>query len=465
VTGGDQSPRAIKWAKKAGGVIYFLNGRGELRLTRASLGGFTGAGGPAGEPLRVNFTATMTVRRDEEFAEMFAQSWRYIAEGYYDPAHHGADWKAVRGKYAELLPHVARKEDLYALVHLMLGELNSSHLGIGGQLPTPDEVTADVGLVFDGSHPGPGLRVAEVLKNGPADKRGLGIKAGDVVLAVDRTELTADTNLSRLLNGKVGETVSLDVTRDPADPAARKRVEVTAINRTKAGTLRYEMWVERNAAEVARLSGGTVGYIHIPSMDEDGLETFVRSLYSDNFDKDGIVLDVRYNGGGFTHDQVLNYLTGREHTVFRQRNGGEGGVFRSGDRKWAKPAAVLVNNRSYSDAEIFPHAFKALGLGKVVGQPTGGQVIGTGEVKLIDGSWFNLPRTGIYTVAGANLERAGVVPDVPVEADPADWARGADTQLGRAVGVLREDVVAWKKSKGLVADAPMPRPAAAAGGP
>ena len=125
-------------------------------------------------------------------------------------------------------------------------------------------------------------------------------------------------------------------------------------------------------SRVAELSKGKLGYIHIPSMDEAGLERFVRALYSDNFDKDAIVLDVRFNGGGFTHDQVLNYLGGKEHTFFRQRNGGEGPVLRSYDRKWTKPLVLLINNRSYSDAEIFPSAFRTLGLGKVVGQPTGG---------------------------------------------------------------------------------------------
>jgi tricorn protease len=447
VTSGDQAPRFIQWSKKMPGTIYFLNKNGELRATRANLG-FTGPSGPSGEPMKFGFSATLTVRRAEEYAEMFAQSWRLIADGYYDAGHHGTDWKAVRAKYAPLVGHVAAKEDLYALISLMLGELNSSHLGIGGKLPTPDEPTADLGLVFDETFRGPGLKVAEVLKRGPADRRGLGLRAGDVVLAIDGTELAGKANVSRLLNGKVGEAVTLVVTGDPSDPKARRRVEVVAAARTRISQLMYERWVAKNVEQVSKQSNGTIGYIHVPSMDEDGLEQFVRSLYSDNFDKDAVVLDVRYNGGGFTHDAVLNYLSGREHTVFRQRNGGEGLVFRNYDRKWTKPAAVLVNNRSVSDAEIFPHAFRAMGLGKVIGQATGGQVIGTGEVKLIDGSWFNLPRTGIYTTRGVNMEKEGVVPDVPVEMDPADRAKGIDTQLTKSVEVLKADVVAWKKARG-----------------
>ena len=482
LTTGNQGPHQIRWARKSSGTVYFLNRDGELRAARASSFPF-GPGG--GDTAKVPFQARMTVNRDEEFAEMFAQSWRALSDSFYDDKHHGADWARVREKYAPLVAHVGQKEDLYALVSLMLGELNASHLGISGRLPTADEPTADLGLLFDEGYPGPGLKVAEVLKRGPADKRGLSIKPGDVVLAVDRTPLTGKVNLSQLLNNKAGEAVLLDVTADPKDPKAKRRVEVTAADRDKVADLMYERWVARNAAQVAKESGGRLGYIHIPGMDEHGLETFVRALYSDNFDKEGVVLDVRYNGGGYTHDQVLNYLSGKEHTVFRQRNGGEGSVLRSPDRKWTKPAAVLINNRSYSDAEIFPHAFRTLGLGKVVGQATGGHVIGTSGTRLIDGSVFRLPRIGVWTVQGVNMEKKGVVPDVPVEPDPADWAAGQDTQLTAAVKVLSADVVAWKKSRApAVAEvarptapaavqqataparpqAPEPRPAKAAGG-
>jgi tricorn protease len=226
----------------------------------------------------------------------------------------------------------------------------------------------------------------------------------------------------------------------------------------------YERWVSRNAEAVAKAGGGRVGYIHIPGMDEAGLEIFVRNLYSDHFDKDAIVIDVRYNGGGFTHDHVLNYLSGKEHTVFRQRDGGQGLVLRNDQRKWTKPLAVLTNNRSYSDAEIFPHAFRALGLGKVVGQATGGFVIGTGSTRLIDGSTFRLPRTGVFTPSGVNMEKQGVQPDVAVEITAEDWRRGIDTQLLKAVEVVATDVRDWKVKKGAIAGgATTPAPGSPAG--
>ncbi|MBY0458611.1 MAG: PDZ domain-containing protein, partial [Gemmataceae bacterium] len=355
LTSGNQAPSWIRWSKKpGGGTVYFLNGKGEFCYLRT---GFA-FGNPPFEPSKVAFGAKLTIKREEEFGEMFAQCWRALADNFYDPKHHGTDWKAVRQKFLPLVEHTATREDLYALISLMLGELNASHLGISGRLPTPDEWTADLGLIFDEKHTGPGLRVLEVLRRGPADKRGLSIRPGDVVLAIDRVPLTDQVNVSKLLNNKAGEGVLLEVASDPLDARTKRKVEVIAVTRARASQLMYERWVELNAAAVAKASGGTVGYIHIPSMDEQGLDAFVRALYSDHFDKEAIVIDVRFNGGGFTHDQVLNYLAGKEHTLFKQRDGGEGLVLRATDRKWTKPMVVVANNRSYSDAEIFPHAFR-----------------------------------------------------------------------------------------------------------
>jgi tricorn protease len=457
LTSSNQQPRHITWAKRGAGTIYFLNRDGELRYTRTAFGGF-GSGGSLGEPSKVPFACKLSVKREEEFAEMFAQCWRALNDQFYDSQFHGADWKSVRAKYAPLVGHCACREDLYALVSLMLGELNASHLGISGKLPTADEPTADLGLIFDDTYPGPGLKVAEVLKRGPADKRGLNVKAGDIVTHIDRVELTPAVNLSKLLNSRAGEGVQLTLKADPKATDARK-VEIVAAARDKVSDLMYDRWVAKNAERVAKLSGGKLGYIHIPGMDEAGLEAFVRALYSDNFDKEGIVLDVRYNGGGFTHDQVLNYLAGKEHTRFVQRDGGEGGVLRSFDRKWSKPLTLLINNRSYSDAEIFPHAFRTAGLGKVVGQSTGGLVIGTGGTRLIDGSTFRLPRIGVYRNGSVNMDKEGVPPDVAAEITADDWAKGIDSQIVKAVDVLTKDVVAWKAAKaGPTAVATTPKP-------
>ncbi len=443
LTTGRVGARRVVWSKQksplaamGGDILYYLDRSGSIHLVRAS-----GSPGPA-----LSFQIKMHIRTEELYLEMFDQTWRYLSEHFYDSKFHGHDWNAIKAKYRPLVKHIAMKEDLYSLLYLMLGELNASHLGVVGHLNFPEEETADLGLIFDESYHGRGLKIAEVLKRGPADRRGLNIRAGEYVLNIDGVELTEKTELSQLLNGKVGETVSLQVASDLETPTKeRKHIEITAASRDTIHSLMYDRWVENNARRVAKLSDGKLGYIHIPSMDDAGLDRFMRSLYSDNFDKEGIVLDVRFNGGGFTHDKILNYLGSREHTIFRERNGGEGLVMRSSDRKWHKPLVLLINNRSYSDAEIFPSAFRTLGLGKLVGQPTGGFVIGTSAVQLIDGSILRIPRVGVYTTTGVNMEKEGVTPDVVVEEHPDQLAKGIDAQLTKAVEVLRNDVVAWKE--------------------
>jgi len=447
ITTGNARPTQIRWSRRLPDLVYFRDGTGSIRLARV--------GYSSSEPAKVPFTAKMTIRRDEEYAEMFEQSWRALADQFYDATFHGVDWLAIRAKYRPLLKHIAMKEDLYALVSLMLGELNASHLGISGFASLPDEMTADLGLIFDETYQGNGLKIAEVLKLGPADRRGLDLKPGQIVAAIDGVELTPQVDVSKLLNDKVGESVTVHAlvnpSSDPRDPKNRRRVEITAASRGTIQDLMYERWVATNAKRVQELSKGTLGYIHIPGMDEAGLDRFVRELYSDNFTREAIVLDVRFNGGGFTHDQVLNYLGAKEHTFFRQRNGNEGLVLRSYDRKWTRPLILLINNRSYSDAEIFPSAFRTLGLGKLVGQPTGGLVIGTTSIRLIDGSSFRVPRTGVYTATGTNMEKEGVRPDIFVEPHPDQLARGLDPQLEKAVQTLLADVAEWKKKPSVAA--------------
>jgi tricorn protease len=451
LTMGGQNPRQIQWSKRKGmfgptEMIYYLDGGGNIRMA-----GPGSAGGP-----NLSFKIKMTVRTDETYHEMFDQSWRYLSENFYDDKFHGRNWDEVRKAYRPLVKHVAMKEDLYALLYLMMGELNASHLGVLGFSTGPEEDTAELGLIWDDSYHGRGLKIAEILKRGPADRKGVHLKAGDYVVAIDGIEMDEKASLSRVLNGKVGEPVVLQVVDNPLDlKAKRRRVELIAVHRdrpmpnrtTSISDLMYERWVARNAARVSELSGGKLGYIHIPNMEEEGLDRFVRSLFSDNYDKEGIVLDVRYNSGGYTHDQVLNYLGNREHTIFRNRHGGQGMVLRSWDRKWSKPLALLINNRSFSDAEIFPNAFKTLGLGKLVGEPTGGMVIGTQGVRLIDGSFFRIPQIGVFTTKGVNMDKEGVKPDVLIEAHPDDLARGMDAQLERAVNELKGDVAEWKKKR------------------
>ncbi len=438
-TTGNLAPTQIQWSRIFSTTIFFKDSKGNLRTATYGSPGSLGM-------TTIQFQAKMNIDQEEVFTEMFDQSWRVLNESFYDGSFHGADWNAVRAKYRPLVKHVAMKEDLYTLISLMLGELNASHLGIAGKPPEPEQVTADLGLIFDNAYRGPGLRIAEILRGGPADQRGLAIHPGDLLLKIEGTDLTPEQNVARLLNDRVGETLSVLIAPEK-DIHKTTRVNLQAVGRKQIAELMYERWIRSNAEKVQELSAGKLGYIHIPSMNEAGLDRFLRALYSDCFDKDGIVLDIRYNGGGFTHEQVLSYLAGKEHTLFHQRNGTSGLALNSDDRRWTKPLVLLINNRSFSDAEIFPHAFRTMGLGKLVGQATGGHVIGTREITLIDGSLFRTPRIGVTTHKGINMDKEGVTPDVIVSVHPDQLARGQDSQLEQATRVLIQDVAVWNKNR------------------
>ncbi|MEZ6140927.1 MAG: S41 family peptidase [Zavarzinella sp.] len=451
LTQGNLAPRYMRWTKT--GSLAFLDKSGALRVATPTLNSTA----PPADPKTISFAAEMNIDRDVEYMQIFEQSWRKLGEGFYDATHHGADWNKVRTTYRTMVPHVTSKEDLYALISLMLGELNASHLGISGSSTSPAETTADLGIEFDPTYRGVGLKVKAILERGPADVRGSKLKPGSFVIAINKVAIKDSVNVSSLLNGKINSMVELLVADDPADLKTSTVVLVRGVSNSTISPLVYDRWVKQNQEAVLKASNGKLGYIHIPSMDDNGLEKFVRSLYSDHFDKDGIIIDVRFNGGGFTHDKVLNYLGAREHTIFRRREGGDGLVLRSDDRKWTKPTTVLINQRSYSDAEIFPSAYRTLGYGKLVGVPTGGYVIGTTSTTLIDGSRLRLPRTGVFTVTGTNMEKVGVQPDFVVENLPEQSQQGNDAQLLKSVEVLSSEVTKFKKNANpVVTTPPMP---------
>jgi tricorn protease len=194
--------------------------------------------------------------------------------------------------------------------------------------------------------------------------------------------------------------------------------------------LEYARWVKKRERHVSERGAGKLGYIHLDAMNRENLNRFIAALNGPLKDKSALVIDVRNNGGGNIHQQLIDILSRRPYIYYDPR---------SGDRSlqetpvWAKPLCVLVNERSFSDAEIFPHGIKALGLGKVIGAPTSGGVIGTGSRTLIDGSVLRMPSIGWYALDGTNLERTGVVPDIVVEESAEDRAKDRDPQLDRAI--------------------------------
>ncbi len=410
-----------------GNRIYFLSTGGTIRyLTR-----------PAGSLGSVNFTARLTVDRVVELQHMFDEGWRLLKEQFYDEKMHGVDWDAMKEKYRPLIEHVAAKEDFYALVSMMLGELNASHLGIGGPTVSGPE-TAYLGVWFDPEHRGPGVKISAVLKNSPADRDESRLNVGEFILAIDGVEVSNNEQIWDALADKAGRVVELLVNDKPTKEGART-VKIKPINRGQWSNLLYEDWVEKRKRMVDEWSNGRIGYIHIQAMSQSELRKFEREFYAEVVGKkEALIIDVRFNGGGRIHDELLSILKRRLYALEQYRGTPP---FTQPFQVWQKPTVVLINEFSASDAEIFPKAFRDLGLGKLVGMPTYGGVIGTYNVTLIDGTtFFRVPVTGWRTLDGVNLENYGVKPDILVEHSPEDNANENDLQLKAAVDLLLKEL-------------------------
>jgi tricorn protease len=424
ITSGAETGGSLEFSPDAS-KAYFLGNGGIRFLGR-------GQGGSAA----VNVNAAMTMDRRVEVAEAFNEAWRTLRTRFYDPKFHGVDWLAVRKRFEPVLSETATKEDFSFVLQQMIGELNASHMGSTPPASPNATTTAYLGLGFDQDYSGPGLKVNDVTPEGPADQVGRHVAMGEYVLAIDGDDVRWTESLYKTLTDKADKTVELLVNNKPTKEGART-VKVKAINRAALDELEYNRWVDQRKKKVDSLSGGQLAYHHIKAMDQPSLERFRREVFGDDQSKKGLVIDVRFNGGGRIHDELFSYLTRRAHVYETPRDG---------DRStqpfqlWERPLVLLINEQSASDAEIFPNGFRFYGLGKIVGVPTYGGVIGTNDITLVDGTRFRIPTTGWTTVDGRNLENWGVPPDIRVEMSPEDYARDDDKQLTAAVKTLMESV-------------------------
>ena len=384
----------------------------------------------------VPYTAKTEIDHAAEMRQMFLEAWRGLNTYFYDAGFHGVDWEAVRDKYLPFLDSVQTHEDFLLLLVQMAGELKASHLGAWGGGPDKwdiEQETGYLGLDFDPGWQGKGLKVKRVIKDGPCDKPGSEVKVGEIVLKIDGAGVGGEVNLSSVLNGRATKKVDLEVARAPEGKT--RTVAVKAEAWWGIYTETYKMWVASRKRLAEKLSDGRIGYIHVQGMDMRSLREFLRELMLDVYDKEALVVDVRYNGGGYTHDRLLSVLGRHKYFYLEDR----AGVMREYQPSlhWDKPAVTLTNEYSFSDAEIFPFAFRKLGIGKLIGVPTGGAVIGTGGIQLLDGTYFRLPTSGCFTLEGETLENMGIEPDIYIENPPEqDFSETSDAQLEMAVEEL-----------------------------
>ena len=425
---GTKTVSDISWNKETD-KYYF-------RTRTGSLKSITFKGKIEGFP----YSAKLHTSRTLLFNQMYLECWRIMNNHFYDPKFHGADWQAVKAKYAPLAARAATKDDFYDVIREMIGELNGSHLGIYPPRGARNRTTGELGILKDYGYKGDGIRVKKVLNESPASFEKSQLFAGDVIETVNGTPLSSeanfyeplfDTNGQRTLltvKGKDGET--REVVIEPATP----RENLTFL---------YNDWGDHNRKLVDTYSDGKLGYVHIRGMDQPSYDRFQQEVYSEADGKEGLVIDVRNNGGGWTTDILLRIIGQKEHAITIPRNGGKG--YPDMERKqvflWTRPIVVTCNEGSYSNAEIFSHAVKTLGIAKLVGMPTFGAVISTGGTSLIDGSYFRIPFRGWYVAStGKDMENGPAIPDYIVATEPGDEAKGIDRQLKKACQILLQQL-------------------------
>jgi len=387
---------------------------------------------------------------------VFDQGWRAMRDRFYDEAYNNKDWYAMRAKYRPMAAECLGVAEFSQLMNMMLGELNASHMGHrGGSDPLPafdaqnewSPTTYHLGLRFDSSVDGPGLVVQSVIPGGPCDRSRSLVKVGETLLQIDGEVVGPTVDIEKLLTMEKLRDVTLRV----RSAAGEERDVVVRPSASVAGLL-YEEWIEKTRVKVDELSEGKLGYLHIQGMNFTSFRQMEEDLYHAGAGKEGLIIDVRFNGGGSTADHVMTAITQPRHAITQSRGSGEG---YPQDRRvyasWTKPIIMLCNEHSFSNAEIVSHAVKQTGRGRLVGMRTAGGVISTGAVGLLDGGMVRMPMRGWYLAStGEDMELNGCEPHIAFWNDP-NWNSpgGNDAQLAKAVEALAEDVAA-EKAKGKI---------------
>lgn len=461
----------IKWngqdRKKAvsggvGGLQWSLDQSRIFYLRSGVPGSCKGDGGDAKEHA---FAAKLRIDLAAEASQKFRDGARTMGLMFYHPTLKGLDWPALTARYEALATRVRTTQEFNEIFDFFQGELNASHLGISGPRGggPPAEPVGYLGAEFDPDFAGPGLRVKSILKDSPADRDESRLFAGDVLLKVNNEPVGPDNAIEAALLATVGDQVIVELAPSPNRPGAAQgastsnpasapasiaasapapiEVVIRPIAYAAYIELVYEAWVRANTQYVAEKSGGRVAYAHISGMGEPQFYTFERDLYAVAHDKDGLIVDVRNNGGGWTADWVMAVLDVRRHAYTIPRGGTRGYpqdrlIFYS----WPKPATMMCNQYSYSNAEIISHAFKTLKRGPLVGMTTFGAVISTGAFELIDGTTIREPFRGWYLLDGTDMEEHGAQPDLLVAETPDDEQHGRHPQLDAAVRATLEEI-------------------------
>jgi len=397
----------------------------------------------------VDIADKMRIDLQEQASQKFSEMARILGERFYHPTLKGLDWKAQTQKYHALARQSRTASEFNHIGMRLFGELSGSHLGVysGGPRSPNAQPQGRLGTVHrrvekattSGSH---GYEILEVVPESPAAIGTMALKAKDVIVAIQLEPFAPMETLESRLTGQVDKEVIVTIRRqmDDGDPK-ELNVLITPTSARGLNRLKYRAWRRANADMVAEWSGDRIGYIHIQGMSQSSLDVFERDLYAAAEGKEGLLIDVRNNGGGWTADRLLSSIMVQPHayTLPRGADPSQIGHYPQGRlfiQRYPLPINMLCNEKSFSNAEIISHAFKTLKRGTLVGQTTHGSVISTGGTTLIDGTWVRLPFRGWFLPDGTDMENNGAVPDILVAQTPEAESQNKDEQLRAAVDDL-----------------------------
>jgi Tol biopolymer transport system component/C-terminal processing protease CtpA/Prc len=385
-------------------------------------------------PKPVAVSAKLTVDFEEEKRVVFEEAWSELNRNFWNADFNGKDWKKLREDWAPYAAGARTPDELRRDINLLIGELNSSHSGIGAPRgPERGVQVGRLGLRFDRAvyESGGGLVVTEVIPLGPAAIEG-SIKPGDKLVSINGDVIGAKS-LDELLEDTVGERVSLGV-----ETAGKAREAIVRPVSSQAATGQiYRAWVAERRAYVEKISGGKIGYVHMADMGDGSLQQLYVDLDAQNQSKQGVIVDIRNNNGGYINGYALDVLTRKNYLEMTPRGFGTVPSRQAlGQRALGLPTVLVTNESSLSDAEDFTEGYRTLKVGKVVGEPTAGWIIFTGGTVLIDGSSLRLPSTRIRDTRGQDMEMHPRPVDVEVDRSLGETEAGTDVQLDRAVKEL-----------------------------
>jgi tricorn protease len=406
---------------------------------------------PAGGSAKTRaISAKANIDVSKEQCQKFAQTARVFGRRFYHPTMKRLDWDALTKRYGELAAQTRTSQAFNRVVNEFFGEVNGSHTGIYGGFSDGGGRTSIGYLGIETMPVQGGYEVLRVLDDGPADRQTGGLEAGDVLTAINDAPLAPGSNaLPHVdLGAALKDTSGLETVFDVRDEEGDERIALlTPVSYTAWRNLGYADEIATRQAKVDDASDGSLGYLHIRGMNMPSVHDFERDLYAAAHDKDGLIIDVRDNGGGFTTDILLSSLTAPVHAYTVPRGADVSKVRRDTyprDRRllyaYSRPIVVLCNENSFSNAEIFSHAIQTADRGTLIGQETFGGVISTGAFKLIDGTTVREPFRGWFLPDGTDMESRGAIPDIIVERTPAHEASGTDAQLNAAVKQLLREV-------------------------